>query len=389
MRGFFATLTAVCILLCASLAQPFPDAEITGITGGPPLSLGFTDNPTSFITKDNGTLIVTYGQVMRIVDLGLFALAATQPIDTSADDDDDNDSPFNAAYYAVATDQVLISQERGYVVIYSLADLTENPVYGEVLAGKSLGPLVTNDTGTTAYITNNTDRTIHVFSIVDRSVSNTITVGDLPNNQSSYSFTAGIFVDGSDEAYFATDKGGVIVLPDGGTAVTIIDVATNDGDNLAGLAALSDDSYVYVTNKTKSTIAKIEVSSHTVNKTIDVTENASLEGVVITAVTNPTGTYAYVAGGQGVTIIDTIKDALDECPPEIVADLMESGVTLAGGGALLRGLDRRLSDELHVRVWVAEDPMTCVVRGASMILEDYEHLAQFLVGLERGSTHHV
>jgi rod shape-determining protein MreB len=68
---------------------------------------------------------------------------------------------------------------------------------------------------------------------------------------------------------------------------------------------------------------------------------------------------------------------------------MESGVTLAGGGALLRGLDRRLSDELHIRVWVAEDPMTCVVRGASMILDDYEHLAQFLVGLERGSTHHV
>jgi rod shape-determining protein MreB len=68
---------------------------------------------------------------------------------------------------------------------------------------------------------------------------------------------------------------------------------------------------------------------------------------------------------------------------------MESGVTLAGGGSQLRGLDRRLSDELNIRVWVAEDPMTCVVRGASMILEDYDQLAQFLVGLERGSTRHV
>jgi rod shape-determining protein MreB len=92
--------------------------------------------------------------------------------------------------------------------------------------------------------------------------------------------------------------------------------------------------------------------------------------------------------GSVLTIIDTIKDALDECPPEIVSDLMESGITMAGGGALLRGLDRRLTDELHVRVWVAEDPMTCVVRGAGMILEDYDHLAQFLVGLERGSTRH-
>jgi rod shape-determining protein MreB len=68
---------------------------------------------------------------------------------------------------------------------------------------------------------------------------------------------------------------------------------------------------------------------------------------------------------------------------------METGICLAGGGSQLRGLDRRLTDELHVRVWVAEDPMTCVARGAGMILENYDHLRQLLVGLERGSTRHV
>jgi rod shape-determining protein MreB len=67
---------------------------------------------------------------------------------------------------------------------------------------------------------------------------------------------------------------------------------------------------------------------------------------------------------------------------------METGVCLAGGGALLRNLDKRLSDELRIRVWVAEDPMTCVARGAGMILEDYDSLRHFLVGLERGSTRH-
>jgi rod shape-determining protein MreB len=86
------------------------------------------------------------------------------------------------------------------------------------------------------------------------------------------------------------------------------------------------------------------------------------------------------------TIIDTIKDALDETPPEIIADLMEMGICLAGGGALLKGLDRRLTDELHVRVWVAEDPMSCVARGAGMILEDYDNLSRLLVGLERSSA---
>jgi rod shape-determining protein MreB len=93
--------------------------------------------------------------------------------------------------------------------------------------------------------------------------------------------------------------------------------------------------------------------------------------------------------GSVQTIVDTIKDALDESPPEIVADLMETGICLAGGGALLQSLDRRLSDELRIRVWVAEDPMSCVARGAGMILEDLEHLSILLVGLERGSTKHV
>ena len=92
--------------------------------------------------------------------------------------------------------------------------------------------------------------------------------------------------------------------------------------------------------------------------------------------------------GSVQTIIDTIKDAMDEVPPEIIADLMETGVCLAGGGSLLRNLDKRLSDELHIRAWVAEDPMTCVVRGAGMILEDYDNLQHLLVGLERGSTRH-
>lgn len=88
------------------------------------------------------------------------------------------------------------------------------------------------------------------------------------------------------------------------------------------------------------------------------------------------------------TIVDTIKDALDEAPPEIVADLMETGVCLAGGGALLQALENRLTDELHIRVWVAEDPLSCVARGAGMVLENYEGLRHLLVGLERGSTRH-
>ncbi len=92
--------------------------------------------------------------------------------------------------------------------------------------------------------------------------------------------------------------------------------------------------------------------------------------------------------GSVQVIVDTIRDALDEIPPEVVSDLMDVGICLTGGGALLQNLSERLSDELKLRAWVAEDPLTCVARGAGLVLEDFDNLSRYLVGLERGSTRH-
>lgn len=87
-------------------------------------------------------------------------------------------------------------------------------------------------------------------------------------------------------------------------------------------------------------------------------------------------------------LMDTVKDALDDTPPELVADLMESGICLAGGGSQLKGLADRVTDEVNIRAYVADDPMTCVARGAGRVLEDYNNLRRMLVGTERGSTWH-
>jgi rod shape-determining protein MreB len=86
--------------------------------------------------------------------------------------------------------------------------------------------------------------------------------------------------------------------------------------------------------------------------------------------------------------VETVKDAIEETPPELVADLMETGICMAGGGSQLAALTERLAEEVNMRVWMAEDPMTCVARGAGRVLEDYDNLRRVLVGLERGSTHH-
>ena len=84
-----------------------------------------------------------------------------------------------------------------------------------------------------------------------------------------------------------------------------------------------------------------------------------------------------ISGSLNV-IVDTIKDALDETPPELVADLMEQGIALAGGVGLLRGLAERLTEETKMKVYVADDPMTCVARGAGLVLEDLDRLSKIL-----------
>lgn len=92
--------------------------------------------------------------------------------------------------------------------------------------------------------------------------------------------------------------------------------------------------------------------------------------------------------GSVNVIVDTVRSAVDETPPELVADLMEQGITIAGGGALLQGLAERLSEEIKMRVNVADDPLTCVARGAGMVLENLDTLRKVLASLQRGSTVH-
>ena len=78
--------------------------------------------------------------------------------------------------------------------------------------------------------------------------------------------------------------------------------------------------------------------------------------------------------GSVAAIVDAVKTTIEETPPELVADLMIGGIALAGGGALLAGLDQRLSHETRMRVYVADDPLTCVVRGTGEALEEIDIL---------------
>ncbi len=90
--------------------------------------------------------------------------------------------------------------------------------------------------------------------------------------------------------------------------------------------------------------------------------------------------------GPVSVIVQTVRDTLDDTPPELVADLMEQGICLAGGGALLKGLPERLMDETRMNVWVAESPLACVAKGAGKVLEDLDNLSKVLATAQRASS---
>ena len=73
-------------------------------------------------------------------------------------------------------------------------------------------------------------------------------------------------------------------------------------------------------------------------------------------------------------IVDAVKFTLDQTPPELAADIMEQGIVLAGGGALLRGLDTRLHEETGMPIRIADDPLNAVVRGSGQSLEEFDAL---------------
>ena len=83
-----------------------------------------------------------------------------------------------------------------------------------------------------------------------------------------------------------------------------------------------------------------------------------------------------------LTLVDGIKEVLETTPPELLSDIMHRGLVLSGGGALLRGLDTLIQDAIKIPIYVAEDPLTAVARGAGVILDDFEIYKEVLLNTD-------
>ncbi|MCK9265967.1 rod shape-determining protein [bacterium] len=76
-------------------------------------------------------------------------------------------------------------------------------------------------------------------------------------------------------------------------------------------------------------------------------------------------------------IVSAVRDLLEETPPELSSDLIDRGLTIAGGGALLKGIDKLISQETKLPVFIADEPLTAVVRGTGKMLEEFQYFKQF------------
>jgi rod shape-determining protein MreB len=83
------------------------------------------------------------------------------------------------------------------------------------------------------------------------------------------------------------------------------------------------------------------------------------------------------------SIVDAVRQALEQTPPELASDILDRGIILTGGGAMIRGLDKRLRQETNLPVIVADDPLTCVARGTGLVLENMAKYSKVLLKSRR------
>jgi rod shape-determining protein MreB len=82
-------------------------------------------------------------------------------------------------------------------------------------------------------------------------------------------------------------------------------------------------------------------------------------------------------------VVEIVKTTLEKTPPELASDIVEKGIVLAGGGALIQNIDKLLSQKTEMPVYIAENPLECVVRGTGKTLEDLERLKTVLINARK------
>jgi VCBS repeat-containing protein len=304
-RRLLLALAAIAVLAVLPMpASAFPDVEVDfSEGGGPPFSFGITSTASGCLLLSDRRLVVSYGEVLKLFDMGTFAAETTQPPALSVDDGDAG-IIMGIAGSSNST-QLFASQDSGNLLIFSLEDVASKPQVIKVAEADKLGPLVIDSNGQNVYIADNTAHAVQVVDLATGTVSATIPLAI--TTATTFTVTDGVFVRTTHEAYFTTDSGALFVIPSGGSTATLIDIGatTTPRLSLSAIAAMPMGEAVWVVDATTPAIVKVPTSTHVPGTPIPLSANAALSDIAIAQVTNPSAFYAYVAGEHGVSVIDT------------------------------------------------------------------------------------
>ncbi len=313
MRVFWGVLAAV--IMAGKVVQSYPHLERSSVNVGLSQSVQFA------ISSDNQYLYIAYANIFKIFDTGTFALAATQPYAISADTTK-YPGNYTGVIYFSAANTIYLSMDNGKVLKFDLSNVSTAPTVITLASGKTLGNGVADTNGGDAfYVINSTDTSVVKYQI---STAQTTAIPILPAvSAAGYSVTPQLkqivfSPQGStsaSEVYLTTSTNMLIYFTLGSLspAITLINPNSNLTDTLQGVYPMPTKDYVYVADYTANTFAKVQTSNHAVVGTPNsLTPNNQPNWLLIAAVTNPTATYGYVAGVQGVTIFNTSNnDILD------------------------------------------------------------------------------
>ncbi|MBI2345462.1 MAG: hypothetical protein HYV03_00930, partial [Deltaproteobacteria bacterium] len=312
MRLWFLSLLSCIGLLGPSVVFGYPSVERKPSTQTqPPLDLGLQTATGYAISDDDGSLYVTFGETFKIVDLGTYALAGSQPYAIAGDTD--LTGAIKGIAYLPALKTVYATQEGGHLLLFDLAKVTEKPTRVTVASGKTLSHLVADPDAGNLYILNSTDTQLLQYAI---GTSQSIPIDLKGAISGNFTVNQLLFVrsvsGGAGVCYASTNVGRVIAIPTSTHIPTAITVDSGGTHDLKGMAALPDSSALYVVDPTDKTVRKIATATGTATATINLTANSDINQIAVAEVTKPTGTYGFVAGSKGLSVFDTgNNDVLD------------------------------------------------------------------------------
>lgn len=295
---------AFCIFALPFTLHAYPSTERrpSGLSQ-PPLDLSLQTATGYRLDNDEQLLYVTSGQTLRVVDLATFALTSATPYDISGD------TNLSGAIKGVAVDEVngrlYATQEGGKLLIYQQSALTARPTQQTIASGKTLTLAEYDPDAAQVYLLNETDRAVMRYN---PSTQTALSIPLTATTGATFSVNAMTFVrnvSGSTGAlYCATTNGRLFVLGSAGTTASPITLDATLQQSLKGMAAHPNSGSLYVVNSSRKVVHRVSTSTNAVLSTIDLAANSDLNQLVVTDVTNPSATYGFAVGSNGLSVFN-------------------------------------------------------------------------------------